>query len=132
MSLLLKHVMEQAAAGAGLRTRTAMKGAVWQVVNRIAVEELEAWFFGAWASVRGAYPRVANPINVRAAYRRSEEIKGGTWEALELILTRAGYFSLGIRKTKVAGLIGQHVHPEDDTSPGFQVFHATLLEAVSP
>jgi hypothetical protein len=29
-------------------------------------------------------------------------------------------------------LIGQHMHPEDNTSLGFRVFHAALLEAVSP
>jgi hypothetical protein len=130
--LRLKHMMEQSAAAAGLCTRTAASGGVWQVVNRIAVEELEAWFFGAWASVRAAYPRVARTINAQAAYRRSDEIKGGTWEALEHILTCAGYFSLGIRKTEVAGAIGRHMRIQDNASPSFHVFHAAVLEAVSP
>ena len=83
--LLLKQKLEQAAMQAGLRTRATTSGGDWQVVSRIAIEELEAWFFGEWASVRAAYPRVAVNINLQAAYRYPDAIKGGTWEALEKI-----------------------------------------------
>ena len=51
----LKQRLEEAAAKAGLRTRSSQK-ASWQVVNRIVIEELEAWYFGDWEAVRCAYP----------------------------------------------------------------------------
>src|SRR5690606_24802618 len=41
----LKRRLEEAARRAGLRTRTSGGAEAWQVVNRIAVEELEAWYF---------------------------------------------------------------------------------------
>jgi hypothetical protein len=42
----LKQVLEKEAHDAGLLTRTAAAGQPYQVLNRIAIEELEAWFFG--------------------------------------------------------------------------------------
>lgn len=42
----LKERLEATAADAGLRTWTAAGAEQWQVVNRIAIEELEAWYFG--------------------------------------------------------------------------------------
>ena len=130
--LLLKQKLEQAAMQAGLRTRATTSGGDWQVVSRIAIEELEAWFFGEWASVRAAYPRVAVNINLQAAYRYPDAIKGGTWEALEKILKRVGYFSLGLRKTEAATAIGRHMQPDLNTSPSFAALRAALLDAVSP
>ena len=41
----LKNKLEDIAKEAGLTTRTSA-GSKWQVVNRIVVEELEAWYFG--------------------------------------------------------------------------------------
>lgn len=43
----LKNELEDMAMMAGLTTRTSA-GSKWQVVNRIVVEELEAWYFGDW------------------------------------------------------------------------------------
>ena len=40
------------AAEAGFLTRSQAFGRAWRLVNRIAVEELEAWYFGDWAAVR--------------------------------------------------------------------------------
>ena len=44
--LALKKRMEQMAADAGLVTRSAARGGDYAVVNRLAIEELEAWYFG--------------------------------------------------------------------------------------
>ena len=54
----LKQQLESLALGAGLRTRSRPGRHSWQLVNRIAIEELEAWYFGDWAAVCLAYPRV--------------------------------------------------------------------------
>jgi len=84
----LKDKLEQAADHAGLLTRSRCQDGEWQVVNRIAIEELEAWYFGDWAAVRQAYPRV--PLNVpnKAPCRDPNDIQGPTWEAFERILKR--------------------------------------------
>ena len=53
----------------------------FQLVNRLAVEELEAWFFGDVDAMATAYPRVPRTLAQRAPYRDPDRIKGGTWEA---------------------------------------------------
>lgn len=44
--LRLKQQLEQAATKAGFATKTTARGSAFEVCNRIAVEELEAWFLG--------------------------------------------------------------------------------------
>ena len=51
----LKSKLEDICRDAGLRSRRTA-GSDWQVVTRIAIEELEAWYFGAWQAVCAAYP----------------------------------------------------------------------------
>ena len=54
----LKQQLEAHAAAAGLSTRTtATEATSYVVVNRVAIEELEAWYFGDWKAVRTAFPR---------------------------------------------------------------------------
>jgi hypothetical protein len=126
----LKQSMEKAAADAGLRTRSAAADAPWQVANRIAVEELEAWYFGDWDAVREAFPGVPRSIPERAAYRDPDGIRGGTWEAFERVLQNAGYFEAGLRKREVARALGKQLVPARNRSHSFSVFRDTLLEAV--
>lgn len=47
----LKTKLEAMAEAAGLMTRSRAAGRRWQLVNRIAIEELEAWYFGDWQAV---------------------------------------------------------------------------------
>jgi hypothetical protein len=47
------------AISAGLITKSScQKDKSFQVLNRIVVEELEAWFFGDVQAIRQAYPKV--------------------------------------------------------------------------
>jgi hypothetical protein len=55
----LKSKLEAAAAAAGLLTKTKARKTPFVVLNRIAVEELEAWFLGDVEALRTAYPGVA-------------------------------------------------------------------------
>jgi hypothetical protein len=96
--LKLKDRLEQMAHKAGLGTRQSPVLGQFQVINRIAIEELEAWFFGDWAAVCAAYPKVDANLPQRAGYRNPDAIKGGTWEALERELQKKGYFKQGLRK----------------------------------
>jgi len=127
----LKQTMETAAERAGLETRTRAGGPVWQVVNRIAVEELEAWYFGDWNAVCEEYPDVPAGIPRKSPYRDCDAIAGGTWEALERILQRAGYFAGGLRKIELARAIGSRIDPGANTSGSFCTFRDALLEAVA-
>lgn len=127
---VLKRRMEQAAAGT-LHTRKAGAAQTWQVVNRIAIEELEAWYFGDWDAVRKAYPRVPETIPQKAPYRNPDKIQGGSWEAFERILQRVGYFKTGLRKMEAARALGKRMNPAQNRSRSFAVFRDAVLEAVA-
>jgi Domain of unknown function (DUF4276) len=117
----LKQRLENIAKDAGLLTRSISDN--FQILNRIAVEELEAWFFGDVEAIRKAYPRVPESLSQNRNYRKPDEIKGGTCEALERVLSSKGYFTKGyMPKTEVARNIAPHLHPENNISKSFQVF----------
>lgn len=126
----LKQKMEQIAQKAKLQTKSASPSR-WQFVTRIAVEELEAWYFGDWEAVCAAYPRVSAKVSGNRKYRNPDAITGGTWEALERILQRHGYFKGGLPKIEVAQTIGQYFDPSRCQSLSFTCFRDALLEAGS-
>jgi hypothetical protein len=123
----LKRRLERIAAEAGLRTRTVRPGA-FAVVNRIAIEELEAWYFGDWEAVLRAYPKASKSVPMQANYRDPDGIVGGTWEALERILQKHGYFPGGLTKIALAREVAAHMDPARNRSRSFQVFSAALRE----
>lgn len=125
--VVLKEKLEKIAAAASLKTKTAVgAGRKFQVVNRIAIEELEAWFFGDWEAVRNDYPRVPVGIPEKAVYRDPDSIAGGTWEALERVLKNAGYFTTGLRKIELARSVARHMDPRRNRSRSFRA----LVEAI--
>jgi hypothetical protein len=125
----LKQTLEQQAAQANLVSRSM--GGDWNFVSRIAIEELEAWYFGNWGSVSACYPKVSTNIPNQAAYREPDNIGGGTWEALERILQRNHYFPGGLRKLEIAANVGAHFDCDNCSSPSFTAFRQAVLEAVS-
>ncbi len=127
----LKARMEQMASATGLRTRSTVSGVDWQVVNRIAIEELEAWYFGDWEAVRTAYPRVRPAISRNARYRDPDAIAGGTWEAFERVLKRYGYFTTGLRKSEAARAVAAHIDHTRNRSRSFIHFCDAVIEAVA-
>lgn len=124
----LKDQMERVAKGAGLRTRTQAP-ACWQLVNRIAIKELEAWYFGEWDAVCAAYPGVSVNVPKQSKYRNPDAISGGTWEAFERILQRYGYFKGGLSKIQVARELGTLLDPARSRSQSFTLFRDALIEA---
>lgn len=125
---VLKRRLEDISTRARLMTRTRSKGRSYVVVNRLAIEELEAWYFGDWEAVTAAYPRIPQNILARARYRDSDAIAGGTWEAFERVLQQAGYFKTGLRKIEAARFIAPHMEPARNRSRSFQVFRDALTE----
>ena len=124
----LKARLEGSAERAGLRTRSTAPGGNWQLVNRIVIEELEAWYFGDWTAVCAAYPRVKSTVPRQSRYRDPDAIEAGTWEAFERILKRHGYFATGLRKTEVARAVGAHFEPCRNRSGSFTHFWDALTE----
>jgi integrase len=122
----LKAGLEKTAAAAGLLTPAKAKKKPYVVVNRLAIEELEAWYFGDWEAVRAAYPHVNANVPSQAKYRNPDAIKGGTWEAFERLLQKAGYFETGLRKIEAARAVGQHMVPDRNRSASFQALRSAL------
>jgi len=122
----LKQRLEQSAWQAGLGTCACPSQEGFSVVNRIAIEELEAWYFGDWNAVCAAYPRVSPKVPRKAKFRDPDAIAGGTWEAFERELRKAGYFRTGLRKLEVARSVVPYLEPARNTSHSFQVFWQTL------
>ena len=121
----LKQNLEQITQNAGLSTHSTSEN--FQVLNRIAVEELESWFFGDIKAIRKAYSRVSENLNQNRRYRNPDEINGGTCEALERVLSSKGYYTKGfLPKTEVARNIASHLDPEINISKSFQVFRDGL------
>ena len=119
----LKRRLEQIALDAGLTTAGhPEESGRFQVLTRIAVEELEAWFFGDVEAIRAAYPRVSTHLSQQRKFRDPDAIAGGTWESLERVLQRAGYFRSGLNKIEAARAIAQHMRPERNRSRSFQSF----------
>lgn len=118
----LKQRLEDAASYAGLPTKSNPKKGKFVVLNRIAVEELEAWFFGDPAAMVMAYPGVPMSLGAKAPYRNPDKVVGGTWEAFERVLQRAGYFGGGLPKIEVSREMAKHMEPSRNNSASFQTF----------
>lgn len=118
----LKRQLEGAALAVGLPTKTTARGGAFVVLNRIAIEELEAWFFGDVEAIVAAYPKVPSTLAAQARYRDPDAVAGGTWEALERVLQSRGYHPGGLAKLKAARDIAQHMDPTRNRSKSFQVF----------
>lgn len=123
----LKSKLDGIAINAGLKTKMSSKGRGGvQVLNRIAIEELEAWFFGDVAALHAAYPRVPLTLGQKSGFRDPDRIKGGTWERLEQVLQRHGYFKSGYPKVTAAREIAKHMDPNRNRSRSFLVFRDGL------
>ncbi len=127
----LKAKLENAADGIGFVTKSnAAPNENFQVVNRLAIEELEAWFFGDVEAMHAAYSRIPENLQSKAKYRNPDAIRGGTSEALERLLIRAHYYTGKLPKTEVAQNIAQHMEPRRNRSKSFQVFVEGLKACV--
>lgn len=117
--IALKNLLESAAASAGLATKSKPLGGAFFVLNRIAVEELEAWYFGDVPALCAAYPGVPSSLGTKAPYRDPDAIAGGTWQALERVLQKAGYFKGGLSKIALAREMAVHMDPANNRSASF-------------
>lgn len=122
-----KEKQESMAEDAGFLTRALALGGRYQVLNRLAIEELEAWFFGDVEALCEAYPGIPRSLGERAKYRDPDGILGGTWEALETELQRAGHHRGGLAKIKAAREISAKMELDRNRSRSFRAFQQGLL-----
>lgn len=127
----LKQTLEQAAQAAGLQTLTAARPGAgrapvgpFQLVSRVVCEELEAWFLGDPAAVEQAYPNARRGHFERNHLRDPDNVKGGTWEALQRTLRKGRYYPAGLAKIQAARDIAPHLDLARNVSPSFQAFVA--------
>ena len=119
----LKNNLERIALNAGLETRSTIP-AKFHIINRIAIEELEAWFFGDVPAMKLAYPRIPESLGQKAAYRNPDAVHGGTWERLQQVLK--DYHPGGLEKIRAAEEISKYMDPDNNRSRSFQVFRDAL------
>jgi hypothetical protein len=123
----LKTQMERIASDCGFSTKTRTNDVgEFQVLTRIAIEELEAWFFGDPEALIAVFPRLSARVFGKAKYRDPDAMGGGTAETLESLLKRAGYYTNGMPKIEVATRISAMMDPLRNRSRSFQVFRDGL------
>ncbi|MBF0141892.1 MAG: DUF4276 family protein [Magnetococcales bacterium] len=123
----LKEKLERMASNKGLATKKRPDyHGHFLVVNRVVVEELEAWFFGDIDAVRKGYPRIPATFGNNKKYQDPDAIRGGTWEALHREMKKAGYFKDHFPKHDVARNISANMVPSNNISSSFQAFKSGL------
>lgn len=123
----LKSELVQLVGKAGLVPKARGRAArEFQVLTRIAVEELEAWLLGDITALAATYNGVPPTLGNRGGFRDPDAVRGGTWEALERVLQHAGHFHGGLPKIQVAREVAANMDPERNTSKSFQAFRDGL------
>jgi Domain of unknown function (DUF4276) len=129
----LKTQLEAISLQSGFITKTTQNpNQPFQVLNRIMIEELEAWFFGDVPAICQAYPGMKTNLAQNAKYRDPDAIQGGTWEALQRELQKKGHFKTGLDKVKTAREIATAMDPARNRSTSFQAFLMGLKALINP
>lgn len=132
--LALKAQLEAACHAANLISRAAAQAEhSFDIVNRVVIEELEAWYFGDISALRTAWPGVPATLGHQARFRNPDAVLGGTHEALLSVLQRAGHFKGLDRLPKIeaARRMGKLVDPENNQSQSFNAFLTGLQALVA-
>lgn len=113
----LKQKTEKMAQNAGLLVRASGRPPV--VMVRIVVRELENWYFGDWAAVQAAFPKVRGepPAKYRA---NADTAHNKTWDVFRACLSGAGVSMDS--KVRCAECIAPHLDPDPNSSVSFQAF----------
>jgi hypothetical protein len=104
------------------------------IMFRLAIEEMEAWYLGDRRALEAAYPRAKR--NVLSRYVQDSVCE--TWELLadavhpggSLAIKKAGWPLPGQIKHEWAKAIGPLMSPDGNTSPSFGKFRSGLLRLI--
>jgi hypothetical protein len=126
----LKQKLENFAIQNGFTTKSSQSSRPFVLLNRIAIEELEAWLLGDPQAIEQAYPGVSANFITRRRYRNPDAIAGGTWEALQSLLQKKGYFPGGLNKVEAARTITQYMEVQNNCSTSFHCFCTGLAALI--
>lgn len=127
----LKGKLNKIAEGSGLINKTSIGDFTnnFQILNRIAIEELESWFLGDRNALIKTYPKLKPKIFNKSKYKNPDSIKNA-WEELERILQRYGYYPQGLEKILNARKISLNMDVENNFSKSFNCFKEGLTQLV--
>ncbi|MBU7597164.1 DUF4276 family protein [Streptomyces sp. P38-E01] len=123
----LKLRLDRIARNAGMVPRADAPEGAFQVLNRIAVRELECWYFGDWDAVRKAFPKV--PGEVPKKYRQNPDLAAGkASDAFGKVLGTSGVRVAS--KPQWGKRAGPHLSVSQSRSPSFLTFVRGVKEIV--
>ncbi|MGW5616844.1 DUF4276 family protein [Streptomyces sp. NPDC003877] len=124
----LKRQLDKVSVDAGLVPRSRRSdGDAFNVLNRIAIRELEAWYFGDWAAVLAGFPKA--PKTVPRAYRNNPDTPNGKCsDAFEAALRAEGIRISS--KPEWGRRIGPHLNVDHNRSPSFAAFVTGVREII--
>lgn len=128
----LKKKLNKISEDSGLTIKTSIGklSSEFQILNRIAIEELEAWFFGDKKAIKKAYKKV-NPNELDKPRYSNPDTISNTWEELERLLQKFHYYPGGLSKIQNAQVISKNMDVNNNSSKSFNVFRDGLLQIVS-
>ncbi len=107
-----------------------------QSLFRIAIEELEAWFFGDHSAIKQAYPAARHQI----LHEYIQDSQCGTWEKLAEAIYPGGPAALGQHGKRSVKILAQkrvwakeicpYIDVENNLSPSFQCFRDGIRRMV--
>lgn len=130
--LQLKEKLNKIAKDAGLKIKTSIGELTsnFQILNRIAIEELESWFIGDKNAIHKTYNKVNPNELIKPKYSNPDSISN-TWEELERVLQKFHYYKGGLSKIQNARMISEQMDVNNNSSKSFNVFRSGLLQIVS-
>lgn len=128
----LKTKLDQFAQEAGLKIKTSIGELTsdFQILNRIAIKELESWFLGDKNAIHKTYNKVKPNEMSKAKYSNPDTLSN-TWEELERMLQKFRYYKGGLSKIQNARMISLNMDVNNNLSKSFNVFRTGLLQIVS-
>ena len=111
---------------AELKSAARRCGSGDKTLIRLAIEEIEAWYFGDSMAIKTAYPNAK--VAVLNTY--AQDSICGTWEILadavvaggSKAIKKNGWAAVGQVKHEWAAKIGRHMNLEANSSPSFKKF----------
>lgn len=102
------------------------------IVFRLAIEEIEAWYFGDRTALLGAYPKAKRAVLDRYV----QDAICDTWEMLadaihpggHAAVKRGGFPAAGAAKHEWAGQVAPLMKPDRNASPSFHQFRQALID----
>lgn len=126
----LRRTLDEFASQAGLTAASVSGQRDGQVLARIVVEMLEAWFFGDPAAVAAAYGKEFETMGNRRNLRIPDEIRDPSRRLGDLLRSVPKHRG-GLKKAELARDVAEHMNVDVNTSTSFIRFRDGVRFLVS-